>query len=84
MLGKRQRVDARVLGGLCGALCELRKELGLARLLLRQASCSTLLQRGHLEAMPRPLAQQLPPFLAVLSRPRARASRPRCRQRGRG
>eukprot|EP00965_Chrysotila_dentata_P087319 2883385-Pleurochrysis_carterae.AAC.1 len=46
-------------------LSALLVELGLARLLLRQARPRALLQHGHLEALRRPLVQQLPLILAV-------------------
>eukprot|EP00965_Chrysotila_dentata_P258327 6213185-Pleurochrysis_carterae.AAC.3 len=58
VLGKRQRVDSRALGSVRCALCTLLDELGLARHLLRQVRCRALLQHGHREALPRPLAQQ--------------------------
>eukprot|EP00965_Chrysotila_dentata_P231803 6198569-Pleurochrysis_carterae.AAC.1 len=65
LLGKRQRVDARALGGLCCALCALLGELGRARLLLHQARCCAPLQHSQLQALPHPLAQQLPHLLTV-------------------
>eukprot|EP00965_Chrysotila_dentata_P132866 4393287-Pleurochrysis_carterae.AAC.2 len=80
-LSMRQRVDARALGGLCCALCAFIVELGLARLLLRQACCcALLLSHGHFEALPRPLAQQLTLLLAPFARSRTQAAMPSASQ----